>query len=251
MSPISATRVIAVSLPIPGRAMSAWTRGSGLASPVISPSSRPIGVARASSSPQQSWMIARGIGGRQGQPASPVRAPSTGRSVQRCLGRPARRGPGSSGRCSAGPGWPDGAAAPADPWSPGARSRPRATARPVAVGPGWPHPPCRSCSRAEAMALPRLGWTRCGSSSSSSNSSTSQPQPSAASKATGVPGGNAPRIGASWAGSLARVRLRCWVPAASPMATWERLRCTSMPTYTPIRASFPELELLPKPRLSG
>jgi hypothetical protein len=32
-------------------------------------------------------------------------------------------------------------------------------------------------SRAEAMALQRLGWTRCGSSSSSSNSSTSQPQP--------------------------------------------------------------------------
>jgi len=25
------------------------------------------------------------------------------------------------------------------------------------------------------------------------------------------------------------------------MATWERLRCTSMPTYTVIRASFPEL----------
>jgi hypothetical protein len=30
--------------------------------------------------------------------------------------------------------------------------------------------------------------------------------------------------------------------AASTMATWERLRCTSMPTYTCIRASFPELE---------
>ena len=30
---------------------------------------------------------------------------------------------------------------------------------------------------AEAIALQRLGWTRCGSSSSSSSRSTSQPQP--------------------------------------------------------------------------
>jgi hypothetical protein len=63
MSPISTTTVMAVSRPTPGRAISAWTRGSGLASPAISRSSRAIGVARASSSPQQSWMIARGIGG--------------------------------------------------------------------------------------------------------------------------------------------------------------------------------------------
>src|SRR5512132_924342 len=63
MSPISATKVMAVSRPTPGRTMSAWTRGSGLASPAISRSSRPIGVARASSSPQQSWMIPRGVAG--------------------------------------------------------------------------------------------------------------------------------------------------------------------------------------------
>ena len=34
-----------------------------------------------------------------------------------------------------------------------------------------------SLSLAEAIALQRLGWTRCGSSSSSSSSSASQPQP--------------------------------------------------------------------------
>src|ERR671911_2987818 len=39
-SPISATKVIAVSLPTPGRTISAWTRGSGLARVAISPSSR-------------------------------------------------------------------------------------------------------------------------------------------------------------------------------------------------------------------
>src|SRR4029450_8484076 len=38
------------------------------------------------------------------------------------------------------------------------------------------------------------------------------------------------------------LRLRCWTPAASIMATWERLRCTSIPTYTPMSASFPELD---------
>jgi hypothetical protein len=32
-------------------------------------------------------------------------------------------------------------------------------------------------NRAEAMALQRLGWTKCGSSSSSSSKSTSQLQP--------------------------------------------------------------------------
>jgi hypothetical protein len=50
MSPISATRVMAVSRPMPGRVMSAWTRGSGLASAAIWRSSRVIGAARASSS---------------------------------------------------------------------------------------------------------------------------------------------------------------------------------------------------------
>jgi len=63
MSPISATSVRAVSRPTPGRAISAWTRGSGLAKVAISRSRRAMGVARASSSPQQSWMIPRGVGG--------------------------------------------------------------------------------------------------------------------------------------------------------------------------------------------
>ena len=54
MSPISATRVIAVSRPMPGRAWSAWTLGPGLARAAISPSRRATGVARASSSPPQS-----------------------------------------------------------------------------------------------------------------------------------------------------------------------------------------------------
>src|SRR6266545_5737608 len=63
MSPISATSVMAVSRPTPGRAISAWTRGSGLARAAIWRSSRAIGAARASSSPQQSSTIARGIAG--------------------------------------------------------------------------------------------------------------------------------------------------------------------------------------------
>jgi hypothetical protein len=33
-------------------------------------------------------------------------------------------------------------------------------------------------------------------------------------------------------GSLGRLRLRWMMPAWSPMATWERLRWTSTPTYT-------------------
>jgi hypothetical protein len=45
---------------------------------------------------------------------------------------------------------------------------------------------------AEAIALHRIGCTRCGSNPYSSSNSTSQPQPYAASNATGVPGGCSP-----------------------------------------------------------
>src|SRR5215211_8049864 len=69
--------------------------------------------------------------------------------------------------------------------------------------------------------------------------------------AGGVPGGKLPRIGTSLAGSLGTLRLRWGTPAASTTATWERLRYTSIPTYILIRASFPELDWSPKPRLSG
>jgi hypothetical protein len=71
-SPISATNLIAVSRPTPGRAISAWTRGSGLASAAISRSSRAMGVARAASNPQQSSTTSRGTGGRA-RPASQAR----------------------------------------------------------------------------------------------------------------------------------------------------------------------------------
>jgi hypothetical protein len=50
---------------------------------------------------------------------------------------------------------------------------------------------------------------------------------------------------------VGQVAVALGTPAASTMATWERLRCTSMPTYILIRASFPELDWSPKPRLSG
>jgi hypothetical protein len=43
--------------------------------------------------------------------------------------------------------------------------------RPQQLGQG------RRIDRAAAIALQRLGWTRCGSSSNSSSRSTSQPQP--------------------------------------------------------------------------
>jgi hypothetical protein len=45
-----------------------------------------------------------------------------------------------------------------------------------------------------------------------------------------VPGASAPRIGTSLAGSLGRLRLRCWAPVSSTTAIWERLRSTSIPT---------------------
>ena len=69
-----------------------------------------------------------------------------------------------------------------------------------------------------------------------------QPAPAVGgSKATGVPASRRPRSEVSSAESLARLRLRSWPPCSSTNATWERLRWTSMPTYTLMRASFPEL----------
>src|SRR5215218_3931823 len=156
MSPISATKVMAVSLPTPGRAVSAWTRGSGLASPAISRSSRTIGVARASSSPQQSWMIARGSAAGQGRPARLAQNRSTGSGLPGRHGRPAPHAPGSCRRSTAAPGWPGGAAGPADPGPAGVRSKPRAADQPAAAGPGWPHPPCRSS--AGPRRSPYSGW---------------------------------------------------------------------------------------------
>ena len=177
MSPISATNVIAVSLPTPGRTMSAWTRGSGLASPAISRSSRAIGAAKASSSPQQSWMIARGLGGssksaNQARPGPVHRLEWSG--MPRSASTACTRFLHEVDSRTRAARWRSRARRSRTCWG---RSRPRAADQPAAAGPGWPHPPCRSCSRAEAIALPRLGWTRCGSSSSSSSNSTSHPQP--------------------------------------------------------------------------
>jgi len=56
------------------------------------------------------------------------------------------------------------------------------------------------------------------------------PQPNAAPDAAGVPGGRPPitfRIGSTPLGTL---RFASTSPAASMTATWERLRCTSIPT---------------------
>jgi len=64
-------------------------RGSGLANASISRSSLGIGVARASSSPQQSWRIARGWAAARGWPARPARDQSTGSGPRRCRDRPA------------------------------------------------------------------------------------------------------------------------------------------------------------------
>jgi hypothetical protein len=54
--------------------------------------------------------------------------------------------------------------------------------------------------------------------------------PNAASNAAGVPGGSPPitsKIGSTPFGTL---RLTSTSPMASMTATWERLRCTSIPT---------------------
>ncbi len=54
--------------------------------------------------------------------------------------------------------------------------------------------------------------------------------PNAASNAAGVPGGKLPitfRIGSTPLGTL---RLAITLPLASMTATWDRLRCTSIPT---------------------
>jgi hypothetical protein len=85
-------------------------------------------------------------------------------------------------------------------------------------------------SRAEAIALHRDGWTKCGVNPSSSSSSTSHPVPNAASNAVGVPAGSPPirlRIGSTPLGTL---RLVSTSPDELTTATWERLRCTSIPT---------------------
>jgi hypothetical protein len=67
-----------------------------------------------------------------------------------------------------------------------------------------------------------------------------QPAPAVGgSNATGVPAGKAPRMVLSSAGSLGRLRLRWTPPAWSRMATCERLRCTSIPTYILIEGLLP------------
>jgi hypothetical protein len=83
------------------------------------------------------------VAGR-GRPARPARDRSNGPGPGRCHGRPAPHAPGACRRSTAGPGWPGGAAAPADRGWPGARSRPRATDQRGAAAPAGARRPYRS-----------------------------------------------------------------------------------------------------------
>jgi hypothetical protein len=215
-----------------------WTWGSGLASAAISPSRRAIGVARASSSPQQSWMIARGIGGRSSA-ASQVRPGAVHRLERAEIPRSASTAcTGSSVRCAAESGRLGGAAAPADPGPAGGRSRHRAAAPPAAAGPGWPHRPCRlqpgcgDCFAAAGVDQVRFPLELL--------QQLDQPAP-AVGRLERHRG--ARRQDAKESHQLGRVvgqvAVALGTPAASTMATWERLRCTSIPTYPPMWASFP------------
>jgi hypothetical protein len=84
--------------------------------------------------------------------------------------------------------------------------------------------------RAEAIAVHRSGCTRCASKPYASSSPASQLQPNAAPDATGVPDGRSPinrRIGAV---PFTVFLFSCTAPPSVTTATWDRLRCTSMPT---------------------
>jgi hypothetical protein len=83
MSPISATKVMAVIGPIPGSDCSAWTRGSGLALATRSRSSRATGGLIASIGAGQSVTIARCTAGRASsarktRPPDPTTTPGHG-----------------------------------------------------------------------------------------------------------------------------------------------------------------------------
>jgi hypothetical protein len=84
-------------------------------------------------------------------------------------------------------------------------------------------------SRAEAIALHRSGCTRCASKPQSSSSSASQLQPNAASNATGVPEGRSPISRRNSVDPLTTFLFSTTVPSSVTTATWERLRCTSIP----------------------
>lgn len=77
---------------------------------------------------------------------------------------------------------------------------------------------------ADAIALHRVGCTRCGSKPYPSSSSTSQPQPYAASNATGVPAGRSPITPSTVPTPLGTFRFASVRPAPSTTATCERLR---------------------------
>jgi len=97
-------------------------------------------------------------------------------------------------------------------------------------------------SRAEAIALHRSGCTMCGPDPQSSRSSISQPQPQAASNATGVPAGRSPISLSIGSEPFTTFRLSWTFPSSATTATWDRLRCTSIPTQTDIAGPpFPEL----------
>jgi hypothetical protein len=252
MSPISATGVMAVSRPIPGSAMSASTRGSGLASLLICRSSRPIG-----------WPACRSThSSRPRPPAAPVGAPARPAT-------PAR--PGSTGRAGAGTprsastAWtrfsqaggqphqarPGGAAGRAD--------RGRAAAQVHAAGSRSARSSCASVSastlsflqpgRGDLLAAGGVDQVRL---ELEVVEQAGQPTPAVGGlKRHRVPGGKTPRMAVSSAGSLGGCgcvgryrRGRRWRPGSA---------CGGRPCRRPhsLRASFPALVAPPSLGLSG
>jgi hypothetical protein len=134
-------------------------------------------VARASSNPQQSWMIPRGIGGSSRSASHARPGLVQGPGPRRCHGRPAPRAPGSSARSTAGPGWPGGVAGPADRGPAAARSRPGGS---TSARSSCAHVPASTLSSLQPGRGDRLaaaGMDQGRVSPSSSSSPTSQPQP--------------------------------------------------------------------------
>jgi hypothetical protein len=222
--------------------MRAWTRGSGVARAAISRSRRPIGMARRPATRTSGPRSRAGSAAGQGQPATPVRDRSRDLTAHRSRDRPAPQAPGSCRRWTSGPGWPGGPAAPADH-------------RPVGGDPGLGQQigPQQLGQRAGIdLVVPAAGLKRWLCSGWDGPGAAPAPAPPPAPPATPAVGGlegdpgarlEAPRIATSLVGSLGTLRLRWGTPASSTMATWERLRCTSMPTHTPIGASVPELDV--------
>jgi hypothetical protein len=110
-----------------------------------------------------------------------------------------------------------------DPAPPGAGPR-------AAAAPGWPRRPLSFFTplRGDRLAPQRVHQVRL---EAVVLQQADQPaQPNAASNATGVPGGRSPISRSIGSEPFTTFLFSCTWPSPATTATWERLRCTSMPT---------------------